>query len=191
LQNGTTCCNAYIEEAKTGLSPAMGTSSQIVVTAAAAVAHTASMKSKQSRAPPAVGISCGAVYASTRAGKTACVVDSVLLAACGCACECALAMSFPGMHCSRGSHVARYPTRHGIQWRVCYLHALAAEDWPRCRHPRSCPCLVGTTMRPLHERATRSSGTAIEYSHGVTLSERSHGVLCVLTWGYSDYSKRG
>ncbi len=34
------------------------------------------------------------------------------------ASECALAMSFPGMHRSRGPHVARYPARHGIQWRV-------------------------------------------------------------------------
>jgi hypothetical protein len=76
LQNGTTCCNAYIEEAKTGLSPAMVTTSQIVVTAAAAVAHTASMKRQQSRAQPAVGITCCAV----RVGTTACLVDSALLA---------------------------------------------------------------------------------------------------------------
>ena len=79
LQHGTTCCNAYIEAATTGLSRAMETPSQIVVTAAAAVAYTASMKSKQSRAP-AVGILCCAVHASTRAGTTACVVNSALLA---------------------------------------------------------------------------------------------------------------
>jgi hypothetical protein len=79
LQHGTTRCNAYIEAATTGLSRAMVTTSQIVVTAAAAVAHTASMKSKKSRAP-AVGISCCAVHASTRAGTTACVVNSALLA---------------------------------------------------------------------------------------------------------------
>jgi hypothetical protein len=65
---------------------------------------------------------------------------------------------------------------------MCYLRALAAEDWPRCRHRRSCPCLVGATMRPLHARATRSSGSAVEYSHGVALSERSQAELGVLTW---------
>jgi hypothetical protein len=97
------------------LSRAMETPSQIVVTAAAAVAHTASMKSKQSRAPPAVGTTCCPV----RAGTRACVVDSALLAEphVRFACECALAVSSPGRHRS-GSHAARYPTRHGIQWRL-------------------------------------------------------------------------
>jgi hypothetical protein len=101
-----------------GLSRAMETPSQVVVTAAAAVAHTA--KSQQYCAPPAVGIACCAVQASTRADTTACVVDSALLAQphVRFACECALAVSFPGRHRSRGPHVARYPTRHGIQWRV-------------------------------------------------------------------------
>ena len=115
LQHGTTCCNAYIEEAKTGLSRAMVTPSRIVVAAATAVAHTASMKSHQSRAPPAVGITCCAVHAGTRA----CLVDSVLLAQPhgGCAWECALVMSSPECS-SRGSRVAQYPTRHDIQWRV-------------------------------------------------------------------------
>ena len=80
LQQGTTCCNAYIEAATTGSSPAMVTPSQIVVTAATAVAHSASIKSRRSRAPPAIRVSCCAVHASTRGGTTACVVDSVLLA---------------------------------------------------------------------------------------------------------------
>ena len=75
---------------------------------------------------------------------------------------------------------------------VCYLRALLAEDWPRRRH-RLCPCLVGTTLGTLHTRATRSSGSAVEYSHGVTLSECSHGFssLCALRWGYSGNSNRG
>ncbi len=76
LQHGAACCTTYIEAATTGLSRAMVTPSQIVVTAAATVAHTASMKSHQSRAPPAVGISCCPVHA----GTTACAVDSALLA---------------------------------------------------------------------------------------------------------------
>jgi hypothetical protein len=74
MQHGAACCSTYIEAATIGLSRAMVTPSQIVVTAAAAVAHAASMKSQQSRAPPAVGLSCCPV----RAGTTACFV--VLLA---------------------------------------------------------------------------------------------------------------
>ena len=46
-------------------------------------------------------------------------------------------------------------------------------------------------MRTQHKGATRSSASAVEYSHGVTLIERSEEALCVLTWGYSDYSNRG
>ncbi len=176
MQNGTTCCNAYIEEATTGLSRAMVTPSQIVVTAAAAVAHTASMKSKQSRAPPAVGISCCPV----RAGTTACVVDSALLAQphVRFACEWALAVSSPGMHRSRGPHAALC-SPGTVSNGVCYLRALAAKDWPRCRHRRSCPCLVGKTMRPLHAAATRSSGSAVEYSHGaIEVSAHRRNSVC-------------
>jgi hypothetical protein len=76
MQHRAACCTTYIEAATTGLSRAMETPSQIVVTAATAVAHTASMKSNQSRAPPAVGTTCCPVRART----TACVVDSALLA---------------------------------------------------------------------------------------------------------------
>ena len=178
-QHGTTCCTAYIEAATTGLSPAMVTPSQIVVTAATAVAHTASMKRQQSRAPPAVGIACCAVHA----GTTACVVK--LCAASPAhvrfACECAVAVSFPGRHRSRGPTLRDIPPGT-VSNGVCYLRALTAEDRPRCRHRRSCPCLVGATTGTLRAAATRISGTAVEYSHGVTLSDRSHGVLCVLTW---------
>ena len=79
-----------------------------------------------------------------------------------CACHV-----FPGMQQPR---VPRRATSHRtISNGVCYLRELAAEGWPRCRHRRSCPCLVGKTMRPLHARATRSSGSAVEYSHGVSL----------------------
>ncbi len=83
LQHRTTCCNAHIEAAECatiGLSRAILTPSQIVITAAAAVAHTASIKSQQYRAPPAIDIACCVAQASTRACTTACVVDSVLLA---------------------------------------------------------------------------------------------------------------
>ena len=101
LQHGTTCCNAYIEEAKTGLSPGMVTTSQIVVTAVAAVAHTASMKSKQSRAQPAVGIS----FCPARAGTRACVVKLCAASLAACANV-------------RANGRLPCPTRHGIQWRV-------------------------------------------------------------------------
>ncbi len=119
-QHGTTCCNAYIEAATTGLSPAMGTPSQIVVTAATAVAHTASMKSKQSRAPPAVGITCCPVDASTSAGTTACVVKlcAASLAACALCVRMCSCRVFSRKASQPQSHVARYPTRHGIQWRL-------------------------------------------------------------------------
>jgi hypothetical protein len=50
---------------------------------------------------------------------------------------------------------------------VCYLRVLT-EDRPHCRHRRSCPCLVGTTLGTLQARATRSSGSAVGYSHWVT-----------------------
>ncbi len=163
LQHGTTCCNAYIEAATTGLSWAMETPSQIVVTAAAAVAHTASMKSKQSRAPPAVGISCCPV----RAGTTACVVDSALLASppVRFACGWAPAVSFPGRHSSRGSHVARYPTQHGIQWRMLP----ACADGGRFAALSSPTVVSGSDD---NETAAHSSASAVEGSHGVTWSER-------------------
>ena len=74
------CCNAYMKCTVIGLSRAIATPSQIVATAAAAVARIASIKSQQSRAPPAVGLSCCAVRASTGASLAACVVKSVLLA---------------------------------------------------------------------------------------------------------------
>ena len=116
----TTCCNAYIEAATTGLSRAMVTPSQIVVTAAEAVAHTASMKSKQSRAPPAVGISCCPVHAGTRA----CAVDSVLLPS----------RMWVGMR-MRACHA--FP-RNASQPRV-----------PRCAvsHPARCPMACAACVR--------------------------------------------
>jgi hypothetical protein len=127
---------------------------------------------------------------SRRAGTTACVVDSVLLAACAlCVRKCACRVfsrkaSQPRVPRCAVSHPARYPNG------VCYLRALAAEDWPRRRHRRSCPCLVGTTMRTLHARATRSSGSAIEYSHG-SLGVSADMGHSVHSWGCSKYSKRG
>jgi hypothetical protein len=64
-QVGTqTCCNAHMKFATTGLFVADVTPSQIVVTAAVAVSHTASLKSQHARAPPAIGIPCCAVPAS-------------------------------------------------------------------------------------------------------------------------------
>ena len=115
-QHGTACCDAYIEAATTGLSPAMVTPSQIVVTAATAVAHTASMKRQQSRAPPAVGIACCAVHA----GTTACVVKlcAASLAACALCVRMCSCRVFSRKASQPQSHVARYPTRHIIQWRL-------------------------------------------------------------------------
>ena len=101
LQHGATCCTTYIEAATTGLSRAMVTPSQILVTAAAAVAHTASMKSKQSRAQPAVGIS----FCPARAGTRACVVKLCAASLAACANV-------------RANGRLPCPTRHGIQWRV-------------------------------------------------------------------------
>jgi hypothetical protein len=95
---------------------------------------------------------------------------------------------FPRMHPSRGSHVTRYPTSTQYPIGLCYLHALTTEGRPRRCHRRSCPCLGGTTMRTLHAAATRSSGSAVEYSHGVTWCERSEEVLCVPHGVYSVYS---
>ena len=175
MQRGATCCTTYIEAATTGLSPAMVTPSQIVVAAATAVAHTASIKSRQYRAPPAIGISCCSVHA----GTTACVVVSVWR----------VGARMGAWHVlPRQGTAAAGPALRGIppgtvsDGVFSYLRALAAEDWPRCRHRRSRPCLVGTTMRTLHAAATRSSGSAVEHSHGVTLSGRSQAVLYVLTW---------
>ena len=130
--------------------------------------------------------------------------------------KCAVAVSFRGRHRSRRPTLRDIPPGT-VSNGVCYLHALMAEDWPRCRHRRSCPCPVGTTPGTLHARAIRSSGSAVEYSHKVTLSERSqaelgvltwvlirvltlvalseysHGfsLLCALRWGYSENSNRG
>jgi len=187
LQHGATCCTTYIEAATIALSRAMVTHLQIVVTAAAAVAHTALMKRQQYCAPPAIGIACCAVHASTRAGTTAWVVDSALLAQphVGWHANASLPCLSPACIPAAGPTLRDIPPGM-VSNGLCYLHALAAEDWPRCRHRRWCPCLVGTTMRPLHARASRSSGSAVEYSHGFTWSERSQ-VIGVLTWGYSDY----
>ncbi len=52
----------WSECAMIGWSRAMVTPSQIVVTAATAVAHTASIMSQQSRPPPAIGISCYPIH---------------------------------------------------------------------------------------------------------------------------------
>jgi hypothetical protein len=101
LQHGATCCTTYIEAATAGLSRAMETPSQTVVTAAVAVAHTASMKSKQSRAQPAVGIS----FCPARAGTRACVVKLCAASLAACANV-------------RANGRLPCPTRHGIQWRV-------------------------------------------------------------------------
>jgi hypothetical protein len=72
-------CNDYVEQVATrrnvlhyahmkcgtvGLFVAIVTPSQIVVTAAAAVAHTTSRKSHHARTPPAIGIPCWAGSAS-------------------------------------------------------------------------------------------------------------------------------
>jgi hypothetical protein len=57
-------CNAHMKFATVGLFVAVATPSQIVVAAAAAVAHTASLKSQHALAPPATDISCSAVPAS-------------------------------------------------------------------------------------------------------------------------------
>ena len=126
-----TCSNAYIEAATIGLSWAMVMPSKIVVTAAAAVVHTALMKSKQSRAPPAVGVSCCPVRASTRAGTTACVVDSVLLAA--------------RWVCVRMCH------RHVLPRHVCHAWPRNAPQprVTRCAvsHPARCPMACATCVR--------------------------------------------
>jgi hypothetical protein len=148
-QHGTTCCSAYIEAPTIGLSPAMVTPSQILNTAAAAVAQTASMKSQQSRAPPAVGITCCAVHASTELAQQHVSSNSALLAQ-------------PHVHLRADVHFPKPgPTMRDIppgtvSNGVCYLQALVAEDWPRCRHRRSCPCLVGTTPGTLHAAASHS-----------------------------------
>jgi hypothetical protein len=181
LQHGTTCSNAYIEAATIGLSPAVVTPSQIVVNAATAVALTVSIKSQQSRAPPVVGISSCPVHASTRVGTTACVVDSALLAQpvphVGWHANASLPCLSPACIPAAGPTLRDIPPGM-VSNGLCYLHALAAEDWPRCRHRRWCPCLVGTTMRPLHAAATPSSGSAVEYSHGFNLERALTGNRC-------------
>ena len=185
MQHGATCCTTYIEAATIALSRAMVMPLQIVVTAAAAaVAHTASMKRQQHCAPPAIGIACCAVHASTRAGTTACVVVSALLAQphVGWHANASLPCLSPECMPAAGPTLRDIPPSM-VSNGLCYLHALAAEDWPRCRHRRSYPCLVGRTMRTLHAAATRGSDYAVEYSYGVTLRERSQAVFCALTRG--------
>ena len=179
MQHGATCCTTYIEAATIALSRAMVTHLQIVVTAAAAVAHTALMKRQQYCAPPAIGIACCAVHASTRAGTTACVVDSALLAQphVGWHANASLPCLSPACIPAAGPTLRDIPPGM-VSNGLCYLHALAAEDWPRCRHRRWCPCLVGTTMRPLHAAATPSSGSAVEYSHGFNLERALTGNRC-------------
>jgi hypothetical protein len=61
LELGATCCNAHMKFATVGLFVAIVTPSQIVVAAAAAVAHTAPLKSHHARVPPAIGtpLLCG------------------------------------------------------------------------------------------------------------------------------------
>jgi hypothetical protein len=174
LQHGTACCSAYIEAAKTGLSPAMVTPSQIVVKTAMAVAHTASIKSQQSRAPPAIGIARCALHA----GTTACVVDSVQIE---CTANVRLQCLLPECTAAAGPTLRDIPPGT-VSNGVCYLRALAAQDWPRCRH-RRCPCPVGTTAGTLHTRATRSGGSAVEYSHGA-IEVSAHRRNSVYSHGY-------
>jgi hypothetical protein len=116
-----------------------------------------------------------------RAGTTACVVDSVLLAAWWVCVRVCLPCLSPECIAAAGPTLRDIPPGT-VSNGVCYLRALMAEDWPRRRHRRSCPCPVGTTPGTLHARAIRSSGSAVEYSHKVTLSERSQAELGVLTW---------
>ena len=152
LQHGTACCDAYIEAATTGLSPAMVTPSQIVVTAATAVAHTASMKRQQSRAPPAVGIACCAVHA----GTTACVVKlcAASLAACAlcvrmCSCR-VFSRNAPQPRVPRCaiSHPARYPMACAtcVRWRRKIGRVVVTDSrvrvwlgrqWERCTQEHS------------------------------------------------------
>jgi hypothetical protein len=63
LKLGATWCNAHMKFAMVGLFVAVVTPSQIVA-AAAAVAHTASLKSQHPLAAPAIDISCCAVLAA-------------------------------------------------------------------------------------------------------------------------------
>jgi hypothetical protein len=58
LELGATCCNAHMKFALVGVDfVAIVTPPQIVSTAAAADAHTASLKSHHARVPPAIGVS--------------------------------------------------------------------------------------------------------------------------------------
>ncbi len=52
---GATCCNAHMKFAPTGLLVPIVTPSQMIVTASATAAHTASLKSHHGRVPPAIG----------------------------------------------------------------------------------------------------------------------------------------
>jgi hypothetical protein len=58
---GATWCIAHMKLATVGLFMAVVTPSQIVVTAAAVVVHTASIKSQHALALPAIDISCCAI----------------------------------------------------------------------------------------------------------------------------------
>jgi hypothetical protein len=108
------------------------------------------MKRQQSRAPPAVGIACCAVHA----GTTACVVKlcAASLAACAlCVRMCSCRVFYRKASQPR-SHVARYPTRHGIQWRL--LPACAGGGRLAAL---SSPTVVSVSGRDDNETAARKS----------------------------------
>ena len=89
------------------------------------------------------------------------------LAACGLARECSPAVSFPECTAAAGPALARYPTRHGVRWRVLP----ACADGGRLA-ALSSPAVASESGSDDTGNAAGSSASAVECSHGVTWSER-------------------
>jgi hypothetical protein len=172
LQHGATCCTTYVHR---------GSDDRLVSGHGDAFADRrhrsgSSRAHRVDEAPAILRPTCRRHLMLCRTrwhhgmSRRLCAASLAACALCVRMCSCRV---FVGMHCSRGQ--LRNIPPGTVSNGVCYLRALTAEDRPSCRQRRSCPCLVGTRMRPLHARATRSSGSAVECSHGVVPRERSHG----------------